>query len=274
MIAIRRLTPDDVDFGMLLKQQSGWNQTRTDWRRYLHLQPDGCFLAESSGQPAGTVVVIVFESVAWVAMMLVEASLRGRGLGRALMERALAFAAEQGAATVRLDATALGQPLYERLGFAADYAVIRYGGMPLASLPAAAKLPHVAVDDIASLDHAAAGCDRRRLLTALWEEQPGWGVVHDGQALGYYAARPGSGATQIGPCVADVRTGLPLLRDAFQRYAGQPVFVDLPEPNPPALVLAQSVGLSPRRRFQRMTRGPRPTEQLELLWASSGPEKG
>src|SRR5687768_13335318 len=205
MLVLRRLTLDDLDFAFALKEQAGWNQTRADWRRFLRLRPDGCFLAQWNGQPVGTVVACLFGSVAWIAMMLVESSLRGRGIGRALMEQALAFAEEQGAASVRLDATPLGQPLYERLGFTPDYWLTRYGGEPTVVGPTRADLSLVSVDDAAILDQTATGIDRRRLLAALWEEQPGRGLAHDGKTLGFYASRPGSHAVQIGPCLADPR---------------------------------------------------------------------
>jgi GNAT superfamily N-acetyltransferase len=274
MIAIRPFTADDVEFGFLLKEQAGWNQTRGDWRRFLRLQGDGCFVAEWEGRPAGTVVVCVFGPVAWIAMMLVETSLRGRGLGRALMERALAFADEQQAESVRLDATPLGQPLYEKLGFTADYALTRYGGAPLLRDESVAELPIVTVEEIAALDRRVTGTDRRRLLEALWDEQPGRGVIRNGAALGYCAARPGSKAVHIGPCIADASAGPQLLNDAFRRYAGQPVFLDIPDAHRPANLAAATAGLSPQRQLLRMTRGPRLEEQLESLWASSGPEKG
>jgi hypothetical protein len=34
------------------------------------------------------------------------------------------------------------------------------------------------------------------------------------------------------------------------------------------------MGLQPQRQLVRMTRGERLTEQVEKIWASSGPEKG
>jgi GNAT superfamily N-acetyltransferase len=273
MITLRPIARDDLPFVYHLKGQAGWNQTEADLRRFLRLQADGCFVAAWEDRPAGTVAVFLFDSVAWVAMLLVEASLRGRGLGRTLMEHALQFAEERGARTVRLDATLLGQPLYERLGFVPDYELARFGGEPR-PLEATRELSHVTVKQVAALDLAATCTPRQRLLESFWDEQPGWGVVGDQRALGYYAARPGSLATQIGPCIGDATTGPILLSDAFRRYAGQPVVVDIPTINQPACQVAQAAGLTPQRRLLRMTLGDRVNERTEMLWASSGPEKG
>jgi GNAT superfamily N-acetyltransferase len=273
-VSIRTLAAADFKFALELKEQAGWNQTRADIERFSRLAPEGCFLAEWEGRPAGTAVVFEFGPVAWIAMMLVEKTLRGRGIGRALMEHALAFAESRGAASIRLDATPLGQPLYEKLGFTADYALTRYGGV----LPPAAKprgeLPTISIAEAATLDRLATGADRRSLLEALWEEQSGFGLVKNGKALGFHAARPGSIAAHIGPCLAEPAAGAEVLQDALNRRGGQSVFLDVPEPNPSANEIAQAAGLLSQRLLLRMTRGPKTAERVEFLWTSSGPEKG
>src|SRR5579884_3061580 len=91
MIAIRPMTAADLPLGMRLKDRAGWNQAEADWRRYLRLGRDGCFVAELDGTPVGTAVAFVFGPVAWVAMVLVDEAVRGRGVGTALVRHALAF---------------------------------------------------------------------------------------------------------------------------------------------------------------------------------------
>ena len=72
MIRVRGMTVDDVPLGMRLKGQAGWNQIEADWRRFLALEPDGCFVAELDGKPVATTTTCVFDSVAWIAMVLVD----------------------------------------------------------------------------------------------------------------------------------------------------------------------------------------------------------
>jgi predicted N-acetyltransferase YhbS len=273
-VSIRTMTPRDLDAIFALKEQAGWNQTRGDLVRFQRLAPEGGLVAECDGASSGAVMVFEFGPVAWIAMMLVEKTLRGRGIGRALMEHALTFAESRGAASIRLDATPLGQPLYEKLGFVADYSLTRYGGTPTPPDRPLEALPHVVLKDAAALDRLATGADRWSLLAALWDEEPGCGIMRDGKILGFHAARPGSNATQIGPCIAEAAVGAELLQDALQRRAGEPVFLDVPEPNQRAHAVAVTAGLSSQRWLLRMTRGPRTAERVEMLWASSGPEKG
>src|SRR5262249_52273414 len=111
-----------------LRAQAGWNQTRADLKRFLKLAGEGAFVASLDGIDAGTVLTFVFGSTAWIAMMLVDESLRGRGIGTALMSQALGYLDGLRVEGIRLDGTPMGRPLYEKLGFVTEYDVLRYGG--------------------------------------------------------------------------------------------------------------------------------------------------
>jgi hypothetical protein len=230
-------------------------------------------VAEYDGQPAGVVMTTLFGPVAWVSMMLVEESLRGRGIGRQLMEAAITLAEQRGARSIRLDATPLGQPLYERLGFQPDFTLVRYAGSSPAG-NADAALPEIAAERAAALDLRVTGTDRERLWLWLEREQPLRGVVEAGSLRGFYGVRRGRQAVQIGPCLADAQTGPRLLRSACRQFAGERVLLDIPEGHSAAAQCAVQQGLTPQRRLLRMTRGERTPEQLDWLWASFGPEKG
>ena len=284
MIRIRPMIADDLSLGMRLTSQAGWNQVVTDWQRFLAMQPDGCLIAELDGVAVGTTVVTAFDAVAWISMVLVEQSFRGRGVGKALMNRAVQVAEELGCTTIRLDATPLGQPLYESLGFVPQYELTRYAGVagPIgaASLLAPKMLRRAGSEDmpaILAVDREATGTRRGRFLFLLFAEDPAkFHVVENlGRIIGYLAVRPGSNARQLGPCIAKTHeAGSALLADALGRHAGSRVYWDLPSSNSGAVGLAQSAGLSPQRQFLRMCRGEAVTDDIARLWASSGPELG
>jgi GNAT superfamily N-acetyltransferase len=278
VIHIRVMTDQDLPFVLHLRAQAGWNQLETDLRRFLDLEPDGCFVAELDGQPAGTTTTCVFGPVAWVAMVLVEQSLRGRGLGTALMEHALVYLEQRGVPTIRLDATPLGQPVYEKLGFVAEYSLARFQGTLPSSAPAAdvepVGAPHL--EDVAQLDQEVTGTDRRKLLFRLFEERPEEMrmVRRSGRIEGFLTARPGARATYIGPCLATAEAGPLLLADTCHRHAGETVFIDIPESHTAGTRIAEGWGLTVQRHLLRMVRGAPIREHVERLWASSGPEKG
>jgi len=270
MTAIRTMTHDDVPMGMRLKEQAGWNQLPADWHRFIDLEPTGCFVANSDGDDIGTVTTCTFESVAWIAMMLVDESMRGRGIGRALMQHALDYLDGRGIASIRLDATPLGRPLYEKLGFVAQFEITRFAGAPLGGKPA--RLQHSFDDGMYALDRHATATERGKLLRRLIADEPD--TVRTIPGEGYLLSRPGSKATQIGPCIAQPAYGRTLLDDAMSRFAGQSVIIDVPAGNAAAVNRTRAAGLQPTRTLMRMTRGNMIDEHIDQLWASSGPEKG
>jgi len=279
VIHLRQLTSADIDLGMRLKDQAGWNQTPADWQRFVAMQPEGCFVAEWNRAPVATTVVCQFDSVAWIAMVLVDDGFRGRGIAKALLQRALQFVEERGIATARLDATSLGQPLYEKLGFVPQYSFDRYAGRVSNSESMQSGFRLARSEDhpqLIALDRAATSCDRGKFLLRLFQEQAERTYVleREQRIVGFSTVRAGSGAWQLGPCIAEPSVGMELLRHAGEKLTGKQVLLDVPVDNAQAVEVARSLGLQPQRRFLRMCRGTAINDDLQRLWASSGPELG
>jgi predicted N-acetyltransferase YhbS len=275
------MTAADIPLGMRLKQQAGWNQIEADWRRFLDLAEGGAFVAELDGRGVGTTVTTVFGRVAWIAMVLVDEAFRGQGIGKRLVAHALEHLDRFGVPTIRLDATPLGRPLYESLGFVVEYGLARWE-TAAASAAGKSRTETVAVhpgdlDAIAALDRRATGTDRRRLIERLYRDRPDiFQAVRSGPTvLGYLARRPGARAAQIGPGVAvEPQAGLTLADAALRACAGQQIFIDIPEGNAPATAWAASRGFAVQRQLTRMRRGEPLGDRPHEIWASSGPEMG
>ncbi|MEN6427909.1 MAG: GNAT family N-acetyltransferase [Phycisphaerales bacterium] len=278
MIAIRAMTMGDVPLGLTLTRQAGWNQLEADWLRFLDMQPQGCFVGELDGRPIGTTVTCILGPVAWIAMVLVDVSARRKGVATALLRRAIDFLDGQGVKTVRLDATAAGRPVYERLGFVPEYPLTRFMGIApqRAAQPGAARAAPGRFAEIFAFDRQITATPREKMLARLFAESPhGVHILPIGGRLeGYISTRSGANATQIGPCAATPRAGETLLANALGRCAGQSVFIDVPQDNTPAIATVQTAGLTAQRDFTRMCRGERIHDQPQAIWASSGPEKG
>jgi len=268
----------DLPLGLRLCRQAGWNQIESDWRRFMDMQPHGCFVAELDAAPVGTTVTCSFGPVAWIAMVLVEVTARRRGVATSLLTHALNFLNSQGVETVRLDATVAGQPVYEKLGFAPEYGLTRYAG----TAPQVNAESHSAgvaaslLPGIVAFDRRMTGTHREKMLLRLFEEAPeAMRVLQRGDQLdGFVTVRRGANATQIGPCIATSTAGPLLLSEALGRWAGRPVFVDVPCDNTDAVEAVEAKGLKAQRHFTRMYRGKRIADCPQAIWASSGPEKG
>lgn len=273
------MTCDDLPLGLRLVAQAGWNQTEADWRRFLWLEPAGCFVAEWTGESVATTAAFAFGPIGWIAMVLVDEAFRHRGIATQLVEHALQYLDSQGVQTIRLDATPLGRPVYERLGFLPEYRLLRMQGA--VSLPSVETsllpLPAEHVPAVCQLDAAITGTSRKGLLQRLYAERPEAATAEfEGQAaVGFAFWRRGRRAEQIGPAAAvSAATGVAILDRVLADCPAGPVFVDIPADNGAAVDWAETRGFVVQRDFTRMYRGPRIADCPQQIWASSGPEKG
>src|SRR5262245_34638355 len=251
---LRPMRRSDLTAGLRLSRQAGWNQTRADWARLLAWEPAGCFVAEVEGTVVGTVTTTVYgERLAWVGMMLVDEPHRRQGMGRRLLDHALEWLDRVAAAqTVALDATPLGQPLYERAGFVGVLGLRRYEGtVPAVAVPSGPR-PILPADlpRLAALDADVFGADRRPVLRDLISAHPtGCFLLEaDGVVQGYACRRPGARCWYVAPLVAQgAATADVLLRAALAPVAGQAVALDAFDANAAATELAGKLGMRPVR---------------------------
>jgi GNAT superfamily N-acetyltransferase len=278
MIEIRQMTIDDLRLGLRLSKQAGWNQTESDWLRFMNMEPEGCFVAELNGCPVGTTTTCIFDKVAWIAMVLVDKESRGQGVGTKILKHSLDYLDGLKVKTVRLDATHLGRPIYEKLGFVPEYELARFEGTARQGRagPVVTEAAPEFFADMIEFDRQMTGTNREKMLSRLFNEFPQDTriVTHHDKIDGFVTMRPGANAVQIGPCTASINSGPALLSDALHRYAGKAVFVDIPTGNIHAVKIAESSGLKIQRCFTRMCRGERIKDDIKAIWAGSGPEKG
>src|SRR5205823_102887 len=85
---------------------------------------------------AATITAVTYQSgLAWIGMVLTAARFRRQGLASALMEHTLDYLGRKPVDWIKLDATSIGQPLYERFGFEYECHIERWGrpGAPASS---------------------------------------------------------------------------------------------------------------------------------------------
>lgn len=280
-LQIRTMTSADVPEGMRLKDVAGWNQTEEDWERFLQADAEGSFVAEWNGRVAGTVTTIIYEGrFAWVGMVLVDPQLRGRGIGTALLLKAISYLDAKRVPCVKLDATPQGRPIYARLGFRVEYEIERHSLMRDAHLQPGPEHSECVepLEAVLEWDREVFGADRSALLQSVASSAPDLvitsklGATVDGFALG----RRGSLADHLGPWVAShARAARDILERFLLRSRRDLVFVDVVKHNlwAPALVVKQGFQFS--RSLVRMCRGENiHPGRSELLCAILGPEFG
>ena len=255
----------DIPSVLPLQEQLRWNQTARDWERVLLLATGGSFAAFDGRQLIGTVTTIQYADLAWIGMMLVDPAYRRRGVGRRLMEAALAHLKGSGVKTIKLDATPAGRPLYEVFGFEPE-ALIERWERPGTSNPIEASEPvdGIGAAELKHLDQLAFRGDRSALLPLLIADSCVPPITHrnsGGELDGYALARDGSNAFYIGPVVARTADcGLWLLDQMLDELRGRNVYIDV----------NTGFGLAPKTLGERGFRKQRDLTRMWLGSASGG----
>jgi len=230
-INYRPMTQNDLAAAHALSQAVRWQHRLEDWD-FVHRLGFG-FVAERDGAVLGTGLCWKQgERHASLGMIIVSPQQQGKGIGRELMTRILR---ELGERCTLLNATAAGQPLYERLGFVRTGTVHQHQGSLLAMAPetlAQGERIRTAVPgDIAKLRELAsraAGMERGAVVTQLLDVAECVVLERGGEAIGFSAVRRFGRGHAIGPVVApDGDRAKALIAHWAQAYAGAYVRVDV-----------------------------------------------
>jgi len=282
---LRAMSKQDVPAGLRLKELAGWNQTDGDWKRFLEASSTGCFVAEENGLVCGTATTICYEGrFAWIGMVLVDPEHRKRGIGTQLLKKSIEYLDQQKIPTMKLDATPQGRPLYEKMGFVAEYEIERWvlkrspGSGTTAAKSGSATLTEAQLETVFGMDRELFGADRNFLLRSLRHETPefAFGDWVDGKPQGYVFGRRGSFADHLGPWMATSRAaGERLLDEFLARSSRENILADRLSANAMTGELLHTRGFAFARNLTRMYRGPNahPGNPASLC-AIAGPEFG
>ena len=283
-IEIRLLGQSDIPAAMQLKELARWNQTESDWRRLLQLEPSGCFGAFLDGSLVGTTTTTAYDrELAWIGMVLVSPENRRCGIATQLIKRALEYLSGK-VRTVKLDATPEGQTVYEGLGFEVESLIERYVGVaPVRVVYSSNAVVDTNLDfetsrEMVELDRFVFGADRSRLIKILINNAcvaPVLQRAADGRLSGYGLARRGTSADYVGPViVTEAETAAPLLDRLLGQLPDQQIYVDLNSSFKTGERVLKDRGFKKQRNLIRMSRGRKSTPTSPFVFAIAGPEIG
>jgi GNAT superfamily N-acetyltransferase len=267
---LRLLCPGDLEGAVELSRLANWNQTIDDWKMLLRLDPQGCFAIEVDGLIVATTTLLCYEKrLAWIGMVLTRPEYRRRGYAKRLMQVALDRASDLKIESIKLDATADGQPLYEKLGFKSEQVIERWFRDRQSTITPAQPAPR-AVPPPLEMDREAFGADRAMLLKQLALRNP-----PDSTGAAYNFSRNGARCRYLGPCVArDQKSARAVIERTLQASPESSWYWDLLSSNQNAIDLAADFGFAPQRRLERMVLGDKVTKNDQMVYAIAGFELG
>ena len=258
---IRCMVPEDEGFFLELIGLTDWGNTAADFWRMLHYEPGGCFLASQDGVDVGMVNSTSYGSVGWIGNLVVHPEHRGGGIGSALMRRAMEHLTDSGVTSIRLDAVEKAIPLYERLGFRAEYASLRFNGLGRAfSTSQVEEMNASHLEEVLEIDSRYFGANRERVLRRVFEDFPEYCFVacEEGVARGYIMAKRGESNVRIGPWIYEpsrVKLAGGLLERLMDAAAGERLWVGVPEGNRASVEILTAHGFGSLQSSLRMCYG-------------------
>jgi predicted N-acetyltransferase YhbS len=274
-ITIRNLEEADLlTADAILKAAFHGSSRLQDLQLYRQIQPDGWFIASQEGHAVGMVGAINYGTLAHVGLMAVHPGVQRQGVGGALMQFLLARLEQQQVPLVVLDASEIGRPLYNRLGFVAyDETFVFQLKNRITAPTQTSHIQTITIQDLDELvgwDTEVFGANRCKVFQTLLDVFPGRAFLQrdaDGQLVGYLFAQK----NRIGPWVMlQACNAEALLQTALTLPYEEMPSVIVPAENQEAIALLQCSGFEQVRTNRHMGKGmTEPSAQRQKIYAQT-----
>jgi len=275
----RTMTRAEVAPALEWAAGEGWNPGLHDPASFFAADPQGFFVGLLAGEPVASLSVVRYgRTFAFLGLYIVRPAFRGRGLGWTLWQHGMASAAGR---QVGLDGVVAQQDNYRKSGFVPAWRNVRYqgiGGAPAGVDPRLVRLQALPFRAVQAYDQPFFPADRGAFLAA-WLAQGdatalGW--VDAGALRGYGVIRRCREGWKIGPLFADDESVAESLFAALRSHAGpgEPVFLDIPEPNAAAVALTKRHGMRMVFETARMYTGAAPQVPMDRMYGITTFELG
>lgn len=277
------MTRPELDWAIEMAASEGWNPGLHDADAFYAADPDGFIIACDNGEPVGCVSAVDYAGeFGFIGFYIVREELRGRRIGVELGN----------AAMDRLDGMAVGvdgvfnkQQSYANIGgFEYAWSNIRYEfENSFSGVPAASSVRNAADVSFLQLEQY----DRKHFpaprpdFLKQWIEMPESDALvimdpNDENIIGFGVIRRCRSGYKIGPLFADAQIVAEMLMLALCSFAepGAPVYLDVPDANPLAVDLAESLNMKKVFGTARMYLGEPPDIAVQNIYGITSFELG
>ena len=278
-LAIRIMTLPEIGLALDWAAAEGWNPGLADAACFHAADPGAFLVALLDGEAIGCISATHYGAgFGFIGFYIMRPGFRGKGYGMALWRAAMARLEGR---VIGLDGVVAQQANYRKSGFALLHRNIRYG----TATPVLRDQFGAEPLDASALPFGLiAAFDRRFFPSARegflrhWLTAPGHIAIalpgKDGvQAMG--VLRPCREGSKIGPLFAETpEAARAVFASLLARAPAGPVFLDIPEPNVQATMMAREAGMVPAFETARMYAGQAPELPLAEIYGISSFELG
>jgi ribosomal protein S18 acetylase RimI-like enzyme len=276
---IKTMNRKEVDIAIEWAAIEGWNPGLHDADCYFTADPNGFLIGLLDDEPIATISGIKYgDSFGFLGFYIVKPEYRGKGYGIQIWNACLKYLEGR---NIGLDGVVAQQDNYTKFGFKLAYRNIRYEGLGGGNPPKNSDIVTLSTlpfETIASYDQPFFPANRSKFIKS-WINQPechALGIMQNGTFSGYGVIRKCSNGYKIGPLFAE---NLELAESLFQALKSkikpsEPVFIDTPEVNHPAVMLAERYNMKVSFETARMYTGEFPDMPLNRLFGVTSFEIG
>jgi len=276
---IKTMRRKEVDIAIEWAAKEGWNPGRHDAECYFEADPNGFFIGMLGEEPIATISAIKYgRTFGFIGFYIVKPEYRNRGYGIQIWNAALKYLEGR---NIGLDGVVAQQSNYKKSGFKLAYRNIRYEGIvdhqvfPASDIVNLNELPFDIID---SYDAFFFPENRSKFINT-WISQDNChslGIMQNGKFSGCGVIRGCRVGYKIGPLFADNPELAESLFMALTSKAktGKPIFLDVPEVNQSAVILAERCKMKVSFETARMYKNEVPDMPLHRIFGVTSFEIG
>ncbi len=280
LMQIRKMVLEDIEFALSLTTGEGWSDLHSDFVALISHTPPAAFVGEKAGTSIGMVSTVSYGDFGYFGSLIVSKEYRNRGLGRALLEHAIAYLRSEGVKVMMLDGVSSALSLYKRLGFKTVCHSLRMEGI-IAGY-SSGRVRSMQVNDlkkIFNIDLHNFGADHSYFLKRIIKQFPELcKVLEDEREIkGFVMGSRRGNFTRIAPCVVkDGAVEAALLIKAVSTQSPKALLrLGVLESNIEAVIMLKRLGFTVVSASYRMVQGnPNEISFSNGMYAIGSPAKG
>jgi hypothetical protein len=276
-ITIREMELPEIEIAIQLAARQGWNPGLSDGMAFFKADPEGFLLAEEGDEFAGCVSAVSYSpDYGFIGFYIVKEGFRGTSAG---VKLALAALKRLKGKNIALDGVTGKVEKYKNLGFRQSHKNRRYESIG-GSYPGnenIVKYNSVFFEELLKYDRQCFPAIRANFLenwfampdsrTLLWMENE--------KIYGYGTIRKCREGYKIGPLFADnPKIATSLYKALSSEALDELVYIDIPDNNPEALMLAKEFDMKEIFTTVRMYSGDFPDISHDKIFGITSPELG
>lgn len=269
---IEKASFEEMEDLLNFASQEGWNPGLSDGSSFYNTDPNGFFIGKLDGEIVGCISAVAYNNdYGFLGFYIVIPKYRRMGYGGQLWQKAIEYLGNR---AIGLDGVVAQQDNYTKSGFQIFYNNLRFSGSVKESqVQELIPISEIPFQTLVDYDTPIFGANRANFLKLWLKNTIGFAKTMGKQLTGYGCIRPCKIGNKIGPLFAN---DYAIAKEIFLALVknNSEIYLDVPEINSEAMLLAQEFNLKEAFKTVRMYKGTPPKQELKKVFGVTSFELG